>query len=235
MRLPAENHLCGVIFDLDGVVLDSMPSHVASWGEAFAEFGLPLEPRFFYLNEGAFDLERLCQVVDPEGKVVTPENFHLVWTRQRALFMERYADKVRVFPAAAELLDRLKGGPFKLALVTSSRRDVLAPEILSWLEARFPVLITGEAVANRKPHPEPYLKALSEMQLRPDQAVVVENAPAGIRSAHQAGICCLALPTTLSAPELAEADLVLTDHQALAGWLDERYSACLSDRAEEGN
>lgn len=219
MHISFERRIKAVIFDLDGVVLDSMRFHVAAWTAAFSEVGLTIDPGTIYLNEGALDRERLCPVFDPEGRGLSPEAFDRVLARQREIYISQYASHVRIFPGAAQLIDDLLNTSVTLALVTSSVRGVLAPEIWTWLEERFAVRITKDMVRRGKPHPEPYLKALSLLGLEPSEAVVIENAPAGIHAAKQAGLTCLALTTTLPAEALAEADEVLPDHQTLAAAL----------------
>jgi len=74
---------------------------------------------------------------------------------------------------------------------------------------RFDVVITADDVRDGKPNPEPYLTAASRLQARPDECLVVENAPLGIRAAKGAGMDCVALTTTLDARFLTEADAVL--------------------------
>ena len=87
--------------------------------------------------------------------------------------------------------------------------DSLLPEVAGEeILGRFEIVVTGDKVTRGKPHPEPYLTGLEMLGLKADQAVAVENAPAGIRSALGAGLTCLALSTTLSPDHLKEADQV---------------------------
>jgi len=204
-----------LIFDLDGVILDSMPAHVAAWQSAFAENGVQATDDFIYLNEGALDRERLVRLISSDGRILPPEFFDRLLDRQRRIFREQYSLTVRLFPQAVELIDRLDQAGLPLALVTSSTFQVIRPDLLTWLERRFSVIITGDQVVKSKPDPEPYLAAATGLGVRPDQAVAVENAPAGITSARRAGLICLALATTLPPAALAEAHLVLPDHTAL--------------------
>ncbi|MEW6266830.1 MAG: HAD family phosphatase [Thermodesulfobacteriota bacterium] len=213
--------LKAVIFDLDGVILDSMPSHVAAWREVFGDAGLNLETGFFYRNEGMLDWPRLEAALgdnlDPD---FGPEDFQRLLESQRRVYLDKYAGKVSVFESAEELLNRNADQGRSLALVTSSPRQVLSADIFSWLEGHFDLIVTGDMVRRTKPYPDPYLQALSGLGVEPESALAVENAPAGIESAQAAGICCLALTTTLSPSDLAAADMILRDHESLLTFLD---------------
>jgi beta-phosphoglucomutase len=213
-----KNGLKSVIFDLDGVVLDSMPSHVSAWQSTFSEIGVQVEPDFIYRNEGNLDWERLSRHEAFQGRGVTSDGFDKLLGRQRCIYLEKYADRVRPFPGAVDLLHELALAGVPLALVTSSSRAVFTVTLSDWLTDRFTCLVTRDMVSKGKPNPEPYLKALAELRLEPEEAVVVENAPAGIEAARGAGLTCLALTTTLTAADLDQADLVFSSHKELTGW-----------------
>ncbi|MBW2063071.1 MAG: HAD family phosphatase [Deltaproteobacteria bacterium] len=214
MKISPEN-VQAVIFDLDGVILDSMPAHVASWRKALGEFDLEVDADFILRHEGALDRDLLVHLFERNGQRVAPELFDRIYLRQREIYWDQYAAEVPVFPGAARLVELLARTALRLALVTSSSREVLTPDLWTWLASSFSPLITGDQVRRSKPHPEPYLKALAGLGLPAAEVLVVENAPAGIASARAAGLTCLALATTLPPAELAEADLVLDNHAAL--------------------
>jgi beta-phosphoglucomutase len=215
------SQLRAVVFDLDGTLLDSMPGHVAAWQTAFAEIGLRIEADFFFLHEGMLDWTRLAPKLNGTGVRVDAAGFEAITRRQRRLYLDRHAAASLIFPEAARLVDRLKGR-VRLAVVTSSERSVLPPNLWGWLEDRFDQVVTRDQVRRGKPHPEPFLTALDRLRVEAGQAVAVENAPAGIRSAKAAGLWTLALATTLDPIHLADADQVLANHQALEDWFGEQ-------------
>ncbi|MEW5725328.1 MAG: HAD family phosphatase [Thermodesulfobacteriota bacterium] len=217
--VPENDRLKAVIFDLDGVILDSMPAHVASWRAAFGEVGLDIEEDVFYRHEGNLEWETLRPFLAPRRPDLGPEVFSRLLERQREIYNHRYAAGVRVYPEAAGLLKDLRRDGLDLALVTSSAWKVLAPWLREFLELYFDLVITRDQVKHGKPSPEPYLAALDRLGLGADQALAVENAPAGIRSAKAAGLWCVALTTTLPPDLLAQADLILDDQVALSRWL----------------
>jgi HAD superfamily hydrolase (TIGR01509 family) len=192
--------LRGILFDLDGVLIDSMPFHYGAWSAAFAAVGVPvITEREVYEREGepleatARALYRRHLGVDASGAVVAS----IVAHRDRI-----YYERVRVIlmPGAASLVGALKAMGFRLGLVTGS--TVLPRSLLKRREfmAAFDAVVTRREVLRGKPAPDPYLRGLQLVGLRADQCVAVENAPLGIRSAVAAGIFCFAVRTAAVLP-----------------------------------
>ena len=220
MYLPKNLTTKAVIFDLDGVLLNSMHAHVAAWESALAEIDLTVDRQILYLNEGNLDWSMLTMTWELQGCELNAASFESIMFRQREIYNDRHRDRVGLYPGAVKLVEHLTETGLPLALVTSSTRQVLKPELVAWLDQYFSLIITGDQVVRNKPHPEPYLKALFGLDLGPEQALVVENAPAGIKAARAAGMTCLALATTLPSSALDLADRVFPDHEALAAWLN---------------
>ncbi len=209
----------GLLFDLDGVILDSMPWHVRAWQEAFGTLGLKVPEEAIYLHEGAIELETARKIFEDQGVEPTPEFFREAFRLQKKIFTEKYRHRVRPFPGVEEELRALKKEGRRLALVTSSHREILNEVLPRSLASLFDFIVTGDQVPRRKPHPDPYLTGLAGLGLTREEALAVENAPAGIRSARSAGLFCIAITTTLSPEHLREADLVVEDHARLFGVL----------------
>ena len=204
-----------LLFDLDGVILDSMPWHVRAWQEAFKALGLDIPEEAIYLHEGAIELETARDLFKDQGVEPSPEFFKKAFALQKKIFKEKYQVRVRPFPEVPDLLADLYREGRKLALVTSSHREILEEVFPEALARFFHYIVTGDQVARRKPHPDPYLQGLSGLRVPPSEALAVENAPAGVRAAKGAGLLCVAITTTLSPLHLKEADLVVEDHQEL--------------------
>ena len=207
-----------VLFDMDGVILDSMPWHVKAWQEAFREFGLVVPEEALYLHEGAIEAETSRKIFEDQGVSPSEELFRAVLKRQRELFRKKYQRFVRPFPEVPDLLSDLRKEGHRLALVTSSHQEILEAILPESLKRLFHFILTGDLVRRRKPHPEPYLKAQEALGVSPKESVVVENAPAGIKAAKAAGLFCVALTTTLPEKHLREADLILPSHRELYRW-----------------
>ncbi|NDY41299.1 HAD family phosphatase [Dissulfurirhabdus thermomarina] len=204
-----------ILFDMDGVILDSMPWHVRAWQAALAEFGFSVPEAVLYLHEGAIEPETAVAIFDGEGCRMDPADFHRVLERQKAVFAREYRHRVRPYPEVPGLLDRLEAEGWRMGLVTSSHAEILDQVLPGEIRRRMRCIVTGERVARRKPFPDPYLAAMEALGIGPGGCCVVENAPAGIRAAKAAGLACAAITTTLAAEHLVEADVVVTSHRAL--------------------
>jgi len=204
-----------LFFDLDGVILDSMPYHAKAWIEVFSQFGLKFEEREIYLHEGAIELDTAKGMFLKKGINPTTEFFKKVFKIQKEIFKKRYAKLVKPFPEVPVLLENLKKEKKKLALVTSSHSEIFNEVFPKELIPYFSVIITGDKIERRKPHPDPYLKALEIFEIKNDKALVVENSPAGVMSAKGANLFCVGITTTLSEEHLSLADLIVKNHKEL--------------------
>lgn len=189
--------LKAVIFDMDGVLYDSMPAHDLSWREAMDEFGLKYLPNEFYFQEGRLGHATINAVFQRNlNRDSTPEEKESVYARKSELFSQYNNDET--MPGAHEALEYVQKEGLTPILVTGSRQ----PTLLDRLATHFPgaftpeTMVTAFNVEHGKPHPEPFLKGL-EMggNLQPNQAIVIENAPLGIEAAVKAGIFTIAVNT----------------------------------------
>lgn len=204
-----------LFFDLDGVILDSMPYHAKAWIEAFSYFGLKFEEIEIYLHEGAIELDTAKDMFLKKGINPTPEFFKKIFKIQKEIFKTKYANLVKPFPEVPDLLENLKKEKKKMALVTSSHSEIFNEVFPKKLIPYFSVIITGDKVERRKPNPDPYLKALEIFKIKNEEALVVENSPAGIMSAKNANIFCIGITTTLPENHLNLADLIVKNHKEL--------------------
>ena len=209
-------NIANILFDMDGVILNSMPYHVAAWKDAFQERGIDVDESIFYLYEGAIEPEVACELFASSGAHLTTEDFFEIHSKQKEYFLNKYANKVKPFDKVEELLTNLKERGIGTALVTSSHGDILEAVLPIYLRNMFDFVVTGDQVKRRKPHPDPYLIGIEGLgNGGPQKGVAVENAPAGIESAKNAGLKCIAITTTLPKEHLKGADKVIEDHQEL--------------------
>lgn len=212
----------GILFDLDGVILDSMAWHIRAWQEVLLGYDISLDEEFLYLNEGAIEFSHLLDILETEGlgrklgRSLEPGDIKNLLAEHGRRFNRRYADKVRPYPDAEGVLAGLSGKGLSLGLVTSSSREVVDRILPAGITGLFDSIVTGDMVGRGKPHPEPYLTGLAALGLDRSRTLAVENAPAGIRSAKAAGLTCLALTTTLRRRHLDQADFVFPDLSCLA-------------------
>ena len=187
-----------VLFDLDGVLVDSTPAVERVWRKWAAEHHR--DPDYVVeMAHGRRSVETI-RVVAPELKA-EEENLKVE--------QMEIEDKegVTVIPGAAELLRSLP--PDRFTIVTSATRPLAAARLGY---AGLPVpkqYISADDVTNGKPDPEPYLKGAVLLGFAPKDCIVIEDPPAGVKSAKAAGMRVLALTTTYSAADLSAADAIL--------------------------
>lgn len=208
-----------IFFDLDGVILDSMPYHAKAWILAFREFGLEFTEEEIFLHEGAIELESSLTLFTSKGIKPTPEFFAKAFKLQKRIFKEKFSNNIKPFPEIPEILNNLKKEGRKLSLVTSSSEEILREVFPPTLSQLFEVIITGDKVERRKPHPDPYLKAKEFFGVETAEVAVVENAPAGVLSAKRANLFCIGITTTLKPEYLSMADVIVNNHRELKNFL----------------
>ena len=208
-----------VLFDMDGVVLDTMDRHAACWSELLSEKGFQVDLEFILRHEGCLRPQVLCELAGPDQNLTPDQAAGLMaelLPRQARMYIERHADEVRPFPEAVEVIQRVAHNGLPLALVTSSSRPVVESSLGPELYNQFTHVVTSEDVSRHKPEPEPYLAAARALSVDQAACLVVENAPAGIQAANAAGATCYALTTTLKAQYLDQAARVFDSHLELA-------------------
>ncbi|MCS7151072.1 MAG: HAD family phosphatase [Endomicrobia bacterium] len=207
------------LFDLDGVILNSMPYHAKAMREACAIFGIDLKEEVVLYNEGAITYDLLKGVAKQTNINFTMENFLEIINYHKKFFIEKYARYVKPFDGVMEILYQLKEKDKKLAIVTGSDKEIVDADLPKEIFNILDVIITSDRIAHRKPHPQPYLKALELLNAKVDESIAVENSPTGILSAKSAGLKCIAIPTTLPKEKLQIADLIVENHSELKKYL----------------
>jgi len=174
-----------ILFDFDGVLVDSEPIHYSCWREILAPYGVDLDwDTYCRVCIGVADrpmVEALCRAVSP------PADVERVWSeypRKKEMFRKRLAATLPFPEATLELLLSLAGR--KMAVVSSSGRAEVEPMLeAAGLRALFGAVVCGEDVERHKPAPDPYL--LAARLLGVDSALVVEDSVSGIASGRAAG------------------------------------------------
>jgi beta-phosphoglucomutase len=207
-----------VIFDLDGIIIDTMPYHRMAWQDTLKPLGVNISKIDVYLREGEKYTTSARDFLKIKYPKVTKEMIAmLVDIRKNTL--KKIVKKTVIFKGARELLTRLDAKGVHLGLVTATLRKEVKRMLPKNLYKKFDVIVTGDEVKNGKPHPEPYLKAIKKLGVKKKDAVVIENAPYGIRSAKKAGIFCVAIETSLPKRFLKDADLVVKSIKSIYNYL----------------
>ncbi len=188
--------LQAVLFDMDGVLFDSMPIHAISWTTALLEMGVDFTEKEGYLNEGRTGSGTIQLVFQRcLGRDATETEIQQIYKRKSDLF-ESFP-KAPVMPGAKELLERVKCDGLQRILVTGSGQKTLLARLNHHFPGQFTKekMVTAYDVSIGKPHPEPYLQGLKKAASTNAQAIVVENAPLGVESAKAAGLFTIAVKT----------------------------------------
>ena len=211
--------LRAVLFDMDGVLYNSMPYHAKAWNRAMSQFGYDLPEEEVYMHEGRTGSSTVNLVsMRQRGVEETEERIQEIYKVKSALFNE--FPPAEPMPGALGLLKKLKAQGLKILIVTGSGQRSL----LDKLNHHYPdifcreLMVTAFDVKYGKPNPEPYLMGMKKGELSPEECIVVENAPLGVRSAKAAGIFTVAVntgPLPDSALTNEGADLLFPSMQAL--------------------
>ncbi len=217
--LPAAPRLKAVIFDFDGVIVDSMPYHFIAWFEALRPYGVRVGCLDVYCREGERWEKSVRDFLGRNNIKPSPELLGRIFRRRRRIF-RKYSASMRFFPGAFRILRELKIRGYKLALVSGTPYIEIKRMLPAVIGRLFDVMVTGDKVRRGKPHPEPYETALRLLGLKAAECLVVENAPLGIASASGAGIFCAAVSTSLPAGYLSGADVIIDGISAVLDVVD---------------
>ena len=214
-----------ILFDMDGVLFDSMKNHAEAWVRAMKENNLIMSREDVYMNEGRTGggtIDLFAQV--QWGRNATDEEKEYIYKVKSDIF--NTLPHVEPVNGAWEVLKAVKQMGLQRVIVTGSGQKSL----LERLEKNFPrifsadLMVTAFDVKHGKPHPEPYLMGLEKAGISAEEAMVVENAPLGVQSAKAAGIFTIAVNTGPLPDKVlydAGADIVFPNHSALLKALPE--------------
>jgi HAD superfamily hydrolase (TIGR01509 family) len=218
------------LIDMDGVLYDSMKYHALSWQTMMREVGLELDDNEFYYYEGMTGRHTIDLIFRRElHRGATVEEQTRLYKRKTELFVS--LGKKEMMPGADRMLNTLRQAGIRRVLVTGSGQTSL----LDAIEQDYPGiflkgdLITAHDVVNGKPDPEPYLRGQERATVAPHEAIVIENAPLGVKAGHAAGSFTIAVATgPIPHEELyaAGADIVFPSMPDFAEHLPELLEAC---------
>jgi beta-phosphoglucomutase len=177
----------GVIFDLDGVLVDSMPDHYKAWKMAFKEVtDIDVDERMIYLLEGMRGNDLVKKIFEQKNY----DNHSIakkVIERKNKIFNDILTP--RAFDGVKELIEHLKCT--KAVVSGSAKNDVEVLIDRTVGKNNFDVIITADDIDRGKPDPIAFITALNRMKIDTANAIVVENAPLGVEAANKAGLQCI--------------------------------------------
>ena len=196
-----------ILFDMDGVLYDSMPNHSKAWSQAMQKFGMHMSPHDVYMNEGATGHDTVVRIsLRDRGYEATESEIDDIYNYKASLF--RSMPEARVMPGALEVFRKAASAGLKILIVTGSGQKNLIERVQRDFEGYITRerMVTAFEVTRGKPYPDPYLKGLSIAGVPASEAVVVENAPLGIRAGVAAGIDTIAVNTGPLEDEILQAE-----------------------------
>ena len=199
-----------LIFDFDGLIVDTESPDFQVWQEVFQAHGcsLPLSVWAPLIGNPSYPFNPLEYLEEQLGRPVDREEIR---AKRKSRVME-LLEAQPVLPGVEDYIANAKRLGLKLGVASSSTRHWVTGHLsrLGLIES-FDVIRCGDEVKNTKPDPELYLSALDALSLRADQAIALEDSPAGTLAAKSAGLFCVAVPNSLTRQlSLDKADLQLT-------------------------
>lgn len=197
----------GVIFDLDGVIVDTAKFHYKGWKKLADEIGIPFDE---VKNEKLKGVNRRDSLIALLGKTPDEKTITEFCDRKNKYYLEYVAtiDKKDILPGAMDMIESIKKNPeWKQALGSSSKNARLVLSKLN-IDSYFDAIVDGSETKKAKPDPELFLTAAKRLNLSVNDVVVVEDAESGVEAAKRGGMLCIGLGDPKI---LGKADLIVKD------------------------
>ena len=186
-----------VLFDMDGVLYDSMGNHAVAWVQSMKKFGITMTTDDAYATEGARGVDTIRYMVkQQQGREITEEESQLMYDEKTRIFHS--LPEAPIMPGILSLMEQIDAAGIGIGVVTGSGQRPLIQRILrdfgKYVSPEH--IVTAYDVKRGKPNPDPYLMGLEKAGgLLPSEGIVVENAPLGVRAGVAAGIYTIAVNT----------------------------------------
>ncbi len=200
-----------ILFDFDGTLANTMEDNYLCWKEAFNDEGIQIKREDYFPLEGA-SLKDVVITISDKYNLKNPLIEKLI-KRKEDLFKKTY--KFSLYPGVIELINILKEKKIITAIVSAAYRDRMFSTTPHDFLEKFNLIITSDQFEKFKPNPDPYLKAMERLNLKPNECIIIENSPFGIMSAKTSGAYCIAIASTMDKSFLKEADEIAENFEAL--------------------
>lgn len=188
-----QHEVKAIVFDMDGLMLDTEPLYKVAWQAASADLGYVLDDAFYARLVGRPTRDCEQEVVRHFGSTFPLDRFRVRWPERWQA--EVAANGIRQKPGLPQFLAFLDRQRLRVAVATSSEADYAAFSLRhAGLEGRFEVIVTGDQVARGKPAPDIYLEAARRLQVPAAACIALEDSEAGILAASRAGMRALLIP-----------------------------------------
>lgn len=185
-----------VLFDMDGILYDSMPHHAIAWQRSMATFGIDMTEADAYATEGARGIDTIRRMVlQQKGEEITLERAQEMYDEKTRQF--HAMGEAKVMPGVKELMAQMHHQGLRIGVVTGSGQRPLIARLLTdfgdFLDEQH--IVTAYDVTRGKPNPDPYLMGMKKVHAEPWQTIVIENAPLGVQAGVAAKAYTIAVNT----------------------------------------
>lgn len=184
-----------VLFDMDGVLYDSMPNHVVAWQESMKTFGIDMSEEDAYATEGMKGVDTIRMMMrKQQGREISEAEAQKMYDEKSRLFHQM--PKTPIFDGVFDIMAAIKNSGLQAGIVTGSAQKPLIKRVADDFRAFVNPehIVTAYSIEHGKPAPDPYLKGLQLTgNYQPWEGIVVENAPMGVRSGVAAQIFTVAI------------------------------------------
>ena len=211
-----------IIFDFDGVILDSENSHFIAFNEGLKNLNINISEDEYYSKYISLDDRGvITNVVNDKNISVTNEEINMIIKNKNDYFESRLIDNSKLFPGVEELIIQLSKN-FVLSIGSGANRS----EIIKTLKNNniydyFEIIVSADEVNNPKPNPETYNRVLDNINtdFNINEIIVIEDSPGGIEAAKSAGLRCIAITNTFDNEELGKADIIVSNYEDILKYL----------------
>lgn len=215
-----------VLFDMDGVLIHSMPMHVEAWHKVYTKYGIETTEEYLYSEEGRVATKAIEKLFkEQKGQELTPEESRKIYEEKVHDVKHNHSLPPRM-EGMLEFVELVKKSGCAISVVTGSGQPTLMNTLNGYYPGSFneELMVSAKDVQHGKPHPEPYLMGLEKHGIKPEEAIVVENAPLGTTAGNAAGIFVLGLNSGKLTDEMLYengADVVVKTAAELSQWWKE--------------
>lgn len=211
-----------IIFDFDGVILDSENSHFIAFNEGLKNLNINISEDEYYSKYISLDDRGvITNVVNDKNISVTNEEIDMIIKNKNDYFESRLIDNSKLFPGVEELIIQLSKN-FVLSIGSGANRS----EIIKTLKNNniydyFEIIVSADEVNNPKPNPETYNRVLDNINtdFNINEIIVIEDSPGGIEAAKSAGLKCIAITNTFDNKKLGKADIIVSNYEDILKYL----------------
>ena len=194
-----------VLFDMDGVLYNSMPNHAIAWQRSMEKFGIHMTEADAYATEGARGIDTIrTMVLKQKGETITLERAQEMYDEKTRIFHSM--EKPVVMPGVVDVMKDIKARGWRIGVVTGSGQRPLINRLLTdfadFLDEQY--IVTAYDVKRGKPNPDPYLMGMQKVGTQPWETIVVENAPLGVK----AGVAARAFTIAVNTGPLPDEELL---------------------------